>query len=60
MIAITKVEAQRLRKKFKKVCIVRLCKQRSKKHHYLAEEQHHILEAVAQMRNCRVQDLIQY
>lgn len=60
MIAITKDESQVLRKRFKKVCIVRLCKQKSRRHHYLVEEQHHILEAVAQMRNCRVQDLIQY
>lgn len=58
MIAITKDEAVELRKRFKSVCIVRLCAAKSKRHHYVVEEVPYVLETVAELRNCEVADLI--
>lgn len=58
MIAITKDEAVQLRKRFKSVCIVRLCAAKSKRHHYVVEEVPSVLETVAELRGCKVADLI--
>lgn len=58
MIAITKDEAQALRNKFRNVCIVRLCKCKSKRHHYLCEEIPQTLQVIADIRGCNVSDLI--
>lgn len=57
MVAITKDEAMLLRKKFKNVCIVRLGKTHSQRHHYLAEETPNVLETIAEVRQCDVSDL---
>lgn len=57
MIAITKDEAMELRKRFKSVCIVRLCACKSKRHHYVAEETPYVLDTIAELRGCKVADL---
>lgn len=58
MVAITKDEAQALRQTFKNVCIVRFCKQKSKRHHYAVEEAPAVLNALAELRDCAVKEIV--
>ena len=55
MIRINKEEAQELRKRFKDKChIVRFCKQKSKRHHFAVSEEKYVINALEEMRGCKV------
>ena len=55
MVSISKEEATELRKRFKGKChIVRFSKQKSGRHHYAVSEEKYVINALEEMRGCKV------